>query len=61
MIMIAALASGLSMCATEPPAAPADTAQTGPDGLIIRHAPTESIDSGALPLPELGAEADAEG
>lgn len=54
MIVIAALGSGLSMCATEPPAEPADTAQTGPDGLVIRNAPTQSIEGGAL--PEVGAE-----
>jgi hypothetical protein len=51
-VIAAAVASGLSMCATEPSTegAGAEPAyQTGPDGLPIRHSPTETVETGALP------------
>ncbi len=54
-IAVIAALSGLSMCQSTPEPEPVqDTAQTGPDGLIIRHAPTESVEGGAL--PDVGTE-----
>jgi hypothetical protein len=53
VVIAAAAASGLSMCATEPAPEPAPVEeadyQTGPDGLPIRHSPTDAVVSGALP------------
>lgn len=52
LVIAAAAASGVSMCATEPaqPPAPAEPVyQTGPDGLPIRHSPTTAVETGALP------------
>lgn len=49
-LIIATTALGASMCATTPePEEP--EAMTGPDGLIIRSAPTDAVEAGALPAP----------
>ncbi len=52
LVIAAALGSGVSMCVSEPapPEAAEETGyQTGPDGLPIRHSPTDAVETGALP------------
>ncbi len=62
-IALAAMTSGMSMCATTPPEPPPPPPeaeyQTGPDGLPIRHAPTEAVE--ADPLPAAASRGEAEG
>jgi len=41
LIMVAAV-MGVSMCATAP-VAPTEDVTTGPDGLVLRNAPTDEI------------------
>jgi len=53
LIMVAAV-MGVSMCATAP-VAPTEDVTTGPDGLVLRNAPTDEVQADALPAPEVDA------
>lgn len=58
-LIMATATLAVSMCATQA-AQPAADVTTGPDGLVLRNAPTDDVEANALPAPE-AADAGSDG